>query len=270
MSIDSLDLLAKAMGNSAQQLVINKASMSSVVAGVATSLWRATGTPAPGAIPTTAAIPTAATTGAFAYNNPAGGLKSYLARASLLSSVSATDIQFHDRLCHMGGLSGIVTTAQTVGLDATDAGLATRKGGADYGDVQWWLEWYTATGSTACTATVTYTNAAGTSGRTTTVSLAATRPAAQMIGIMGASGEFIQSIQSVTLSVSTGTAGNFGVTATRAITTMSLPLASSSVIADWSYLGFPNLPDNTALFMVCFPGSTTTGTLYGSGKIVQG
>lgn len=270
MSIDNLDELVQALGNSAQQFVMNKASMSAVVAGGATSLWRATGIPTQGAIPTTAAFPTQALAGAFAYNNPAGGAKSYLARMSLLSSVSATDIQIHDRLGHCGGLSGVVITAQTVGIDASDSSLNYRRGGADYGDVQWWLEWYTATGSTACTATVTYTNAAGVSGKTTTVYLAASRPAAMMLPIFGAGGEFIQSIQSVTLSVTTGTAGNFGVTATRALTTMSLPLANSSIIADWSYLGLPNVPDSSALFMVCFPGSTTTGTLYGSGKLIQG
>lgn len=270
MAISTIDGLVNALGNSAQQLVINKASIASQAIGIPCSLWRATGTPGQGAIPTTAATCTSALTGAFAFTNPTGGMSSYLGRAMLMCGNAATDIQFHDRLAHMGGLSGIVATAQTAGVDASVVGLDNRRGASDYSDVQWWLEWYTATGGTAVTATITYTNVAGTTGRTTTVALAATRQAGMFLPIIGLGGEFIKSVQSVTLSATTGTQGSFGVTATRALGSVSCPAANSSVVADWAYLGLPKIGNDACIMMVCLPGTTSSGTVYGTGKIIQG
>lgn len=270
MAITTLDGIIAALGNSAQQLVINKASITSQVAGGFTSLWRATGTPAQAAIPAAAATCDRTLLGAFGFTNPSAGLSSYIARLMMLSSNSATDVQIHDRLAHMGGLNGTLTTAQTVGVDVSVSALDSRRGDSSYSDVQWWLEWYTATGSTAVTATVSYTNAAGVSGKTTTISIAASLAASRMLPIIGSGGEFIKSIQSVTLSATTAAAGSFGVTATRALCGLSLGLANSSVIGDWSLLGFPKVPDNSCLMMVIIPGTTTSGTLYGTGKIIQG
>lgn len=272
MAITSLDGVINGLGNAAQQLVVNKASISSQVAGGFTSLWRATGTPAQGAVPSAAAVCDKSLLGAMGFNNPTGGQSSYLARLMMLSANSATDVQVHDRLAHMGGLSGTVTTAQTVSVDAslTTSNLALRKGDDNYSDVQWWIEWYTATGSTAVTATVTYTNAAGTTGRTTTVALAASVAASRMLPIIGTGGEFIKSVQSVTLSATTGTAGSFGVTATRALCGLSCGLANSSVIGDWAMIGFPRVHDDACLLLVMIPGTTTSGALYGTGKVIQG
>lgn len=272
MAITTLDGIVAGLGNAAQCLIINKASLSTQLAGGFTSLWRATGTPAQGAVPSTAAICTKGLTGAMLFNNPSSGLSSYLARMMLLSSSSATDVQIHDRLAHMGGLSGTSTTAQTAAVDVSAASnnMDLRRGAANYSNVQWWLEWYTATGSTAVTATVSYTNAAGVSGKTTTVSVAASVAASRMLPILGAGGEFIRSIQNVTLSATTGTAGSFGVTATRALCSMSCALANSSNIGDWAMLGFPRVHDDACLTIVMIPGSTASGSLYGTGKLIQG
>lgn len=270
MAITSIDGIISGLGNNAQQLVINKASISTQVAGGFTSLWRATGTPAQGAIPATAAICNKSLAGAFGFNNPSVGISSYIARMMMLSSNSATDVQLHDRLAHMGGLNGTLTTAQTVGVDVSDSSLDSRRGDTTYRDVQWWLEWYASTGSTAVTATITYTNAAGVSGRTTNVSLAASMAASRMLPIIGSGGEFIKSIQSVTLSATTATVGSFGVTATRGICGLSLALANSGVIGDWAMIGFPKVPDDSCLMLVVIPGTTSSGTLYGTGKIIQG
>ncbi len=270
MAITSIDGIVNGLGNNAQHLIINKASISTQVAGGFTSLWRATGTPAQGAIPAAAAICNKSLTGAFGFNNPSAGICSYIARLMMLSSNSATDVQVHDRLAHMGGLNGTLTTAQTVGVDASDSSLDLRRGDSAYSDVQWWLEWYTATGSTAVTATISYTNDAGVSGKTTTVSIAVSLAASRMLPIIGAGGEFIKSIQSVTLSATTATAGSFGVTATRALCGLSLGLANSSVIGDWAAIGFPKVPDDSCLMLIMIPGATTSGTLYGTGKIIQG
>lgn len=271
MPISSVDDIAFGLAQGAQQFVVNKASIASQLAGGFSALWRATGTPAQGAVPAAAAICDRTLTGAFSFSNPTGGKASYLAGAMMLNGNSATDIQILDRLAHMGGLSGTVTTAQNVNVDVSGAtnNLPARIGDSAFSDVQWWLEWYTATGSTAVTATVTYTNAAGTAGRTTTVSLAASMAASRRLPIIGNGGEFIKSIQSVQLSATTGTAGSFGVTATRALTGLSLGLANSSTIADWAYLRLPKIEDDACLEMMAVPGTTSSGALYGTAKLIQ-
>lgn len=272
MVISSIDGIVAGLGNGAQRFVINRASIAAQIVGQSASLWRGTGIPAQGAIPTAAAVCTNALAGSFQFTAPTGANASYIARAFALSSNSATDIQFHDRLAHMGGLLGNIITAQTVSVDVSGSGgnMEARRGGADYSDVQWWMEWYTATGATIPTVTVTYTNAAGTSGRTTTVLLTASVGASRMFPIIGAAGEFIQSIQSVQLSVSTGTAGNFGVTATRGLTSISLGLANAGTVYDWQMLGLPKVEDSACIFLTMFPGTTSTGTLVGFASLVQG
>ena len=270
MAIITEDGLIDALGNASQHFVFNKASIATQIAGGYSSFWRGTGTPAQGAIPTAAAVVDKSLAGAFQWTNPAGGLRSYIGWMFAISSIAGTDLQMHDRLAHMGGLLGNNTTSQTVGLNAADAALVNRRGDTNYSDVQWWLEWYTATGATATVATITYTSADGTTGRTTTVSILASTAASRMLPIIGAGGEFIQSIQSVQLSVSSATAGNFGVTATRAITSMSLGLANFGQISNVIDLGMPRVYDDAALMFILITGSTSTGTLIGSAKLIQG
>lgn len=275
MTITTRDGLIDALGNNSQTLLINKASIATQLAGGFSSLWRATGTPAQGSIPGAAAICTDALTGAMAFTNPTDPVKSYIARMFMVSGNSATDVQIHDRLAHMGGLSGTVTTSQTVSVDVTGTSnnIDNRRGASDYSDVQWWIEIYTDIGTTATTATFTYTNAAGTSGRTTTASIGGASPANQdsrMFPIIGNGGEFIQSIQSVTLTATTGTAGSWGVTATRVLCSMSLGLANAGAVYDWSQLGLPRVHDDACLFPIMICGTTSTGTLYGTIKLAQG
>lgn len=272
MAINSIDQLISSLGNSSQICVINKASISSQTAGGYSSLFRATGVPGQGAVPSTAAVCDNSLLGGLSFSNPTAGLASYLARCSLCCSNAATEIQVHDRLAHMGGLSGVITTAQTVSVDCstTSSNMAQRIGDSDYSDVQWWLEWYTATGSTAVTATVSYTNGAGVSGKTTTVSLAANMAASRILPIIGASGESIKSIQSITLSATTGTAGSFGVTATKFLTSVVLTTANMSGVSDWAALGLPAIPDFACLTLIQIPSTTTTGTLLGVAKIARG
>jgi hypothetical protein len=64
MAITDVHGVVNALANNNSRLVIDKASLSNAVAGGIFSLWRATGQPAQGAIPTTAAVPNNTTTGA--------------------------------------------------------------------------------------------------------------------------------------------------------------------------------------------------------------
>ena len=271
MAITTPAGIVDGLGNSAQQFITNKASIAAQVAGGFSALWRATGVPAQGAIPTVATILNNTVLGGFMYSDAPIGKYSYIGRAFQVCGNAATDVQYHDRLAHMGGLSGTVTTAQSVNLDVsgTSANLEERRGAVDYSDVQWWLEWYATTGATAVTATVTYTNAAGASGRTVTVAIPGSTAASRMIPLFGLNGEFMQSIQSIT-HPTTGTAGNYGITATRVLTTISCGLANAGTVADWAYLGLPRVPNQSCVTMVVLAGTTSTGVVIGSAKLIQG
>jgi len=143
MTATSRDHIIDGLGNSSSRLVIDKASLANAVAGQFFSLWTATGVPGAGSSPGAAAVPTKATTGAFGFANQTAPVTSYIAWLATQASNNATNLEIHDRIAHMGGLSGTVTTAQgALSLVTTDPG-ADRLGDANYSDVQWWLEIYT-------------------------------------------------------------------------------------------------------------------------------
>lgn len=277
--IENIDNLVKALGNNSSRIVLDKASIASQTANSYCSLWRATGQPGQGAIPTVVATCNNTTVGTIGFNQQMSPSTSYGAYLEIATGNAAMTMELHDRLANMGGLNGTLTTAQSVNLDlntllATD-NIDTRKGDANYSDVQWWLEWYTATGGTIVTATIVVTYNDGTTGNLNALSLAATRPASHMIPLnslipSAQSGKFIRGIVSVTLSATTGTAGNFGVTVTRPRMTLSSPFANFKFIADWAQLGLPEIYNSSAIFPIVLTSTTSTGTVRGGGKIAHG
>lgn len=277
--IENIDNLVKALGNNSSRIVLDKASIASQTANSYCSLWRATGQPGQGAIPTVVATCNNTTVGTIGFNQQTSPSTSYGAYLEIATSNAAMTMELHDRLASMGGLNGTLTTAQSVNLDLNTL-LATnnidkRKGDANYSDVQWWLEWYTATGATAVTATIAVTYNDGTTGNLSALSLAASRPASHMISLnslipSAQSGKFIRGIVSVTLSATSGTAGNFGVTATRPRMTLSSPIANFKFIADWAQLGLPEIYNSSAIFPIVLTPTTSTGTVRGGGKIAHG
>lgn len=279
MAITTRDQLIDAMCNNSSRIVIDKASLSNAAAGQFHSLWRATGQPGQAAIPGAAARCTNALTGSLQFSQQTAPAKSYLAILEGFCSNSSTTLEIHDRLMHMGGLNGTLTTAQTVDVDlnanlASD-NLAERIGDSNFSDVTWWLEWYSDTGGTAVTATVNVTYNDGTSGNLTGISLAATRRASLMIPLNGLipasdSGKYIRDVNTVTLSATTGTAGSFGVTATRYRAALYKPLANARFTADWAGLGLPSIPNSACLMLIQLAGTTTTGIVRATGKIVHG
>lgn len=279
MTITTVDGLIEAMGNNSSRVVIDKASIANAAAGQFHSLWRATGQPGQGAIPTAAAPCDNTLLGSIQFTQQTTPATSYLAILEGLCANAGTTLEIHDRLGHMGGLSGTVTTAQTVSLDlnallASD-NLDSRKGDANFSDVQWWLEWYADTGGTAVNVTVNVTYNDGSSGNLSVVALAATRRASFMQPLNGFipaadSGKYIRDVNTVTLSATTGTAGNFGVTATRYRAALYKPLANARWTADWAELGLPEIPNESCLFCVQMAAATSTGIVRATGKIVHG
>ncbi|HEY4760038.1 MAG TPA: hypothetical protein VIH42_05600 [Thermoguttaceae bacterium] len=266
MALDTRDKLIAALATGLL-VPIYKSSIATQAAGYISSLWRATGSPlwAQGAIPGAAATPTDATTGGILLPS-FGSNKGYVLRfAPILATIGTC--MLCDRLAHMGGLSGTVTTAQTV-----NASLATafsngrcQEGGQD---VQWFVEIYTNIGTTAANLTVTYTDQADTSGKTVVLTgFSGASPLNQVgrcVPIVPGDGLGIKSIQTVQLSVSTGTAGSFGITAVKQLTSVGQMLANIlAPSVDAISIGLPEIKETSCLAMQIQCSTTSTGIVYG-------
>lgn len=271
MTISTRDQLIDALANNSDRIVIDKASLANAAAGQFFSLWTASGVPGAGSAPGAAAVPTNATTGAIGFANQTSPVTSYIAWLAVQFGNSASNLEIHDRLAHMSGLSGTVTTAQgALSLVTNDPG-ADRRGDSNYSDVQWWLEIYTALGATGVNATVNVTYNDDSTGNLAAIALGATPRAGRLYPLVSASaGKFIKAVNSVTLSATTGTAGNFGITATRSRVSVSAPLLNKTESFDWAALGLPNIPNSSCLMMLMLCGTTSTGIVRGSGKIAHG
>ncbi len=277
MTVTTRDQIIDGLGNNNNRITWDKASLATQVVGQYCSLWRATGTPAQGAIPAAAAYCTKALTGAIGFDNQTGPATSYLAYHTLLCGTANTNLEIHDRLAHMGGLNGTLLTAQTVGIDLATINAggpvpAGRRGDANYSDVMWFLEWYTATGATASNATVNVTYDDASTGNLAVIAIGGTAIAASQCRqlVPAVNGRFIRGVNSVTLSASTGTAGSFGVTATRQRAAMSVPIGNKLEIFDWAQLGLPEIPNDSCLAGMLLSTATSSGTIRGQGKIIHG
>jgi hypothetical protein len=278
MVITTRDKLIDALANTSSRIVIDKASVANAVAGAYYSLWRATGQPGQGAIPTAAALCTSATVGAMGFTNQTAPATSYLAWLAMNCSNAAVTMEIHDRIAHMGGLNATLLTSQTVALNLHSSGLnppAARLGDANFSDVQWWAEWYTDTGATASNATINVTYNDATTGALTLLAIGGTVRASRKINLnvlvpAAKAGFFIRSIDSVILSASTATAGNFGFTATRLRTVSPLHVANKGEVYDWAQIGLAEVPNDACLELIQLCSTTTTGTVRGGGKIAHG
>jgi hypothetical protein len=130
-------------------------------------------------------------------------------------------------------------------------------------------------GATASNATINVTYNDASTGNLTVQAVGGTLRTSRLIPLTpliptAQQGLFIRGINSVTLSASTGTAGNVGFTATRPRTVMDLPLASKTEVRDWAQLGLPAVPDDACLQLLMLTSTTSTGLLRGGGKLCQG
>jgi hypothetical protein len=147
------------------------------------------------------------------------------------STFGAGGIILVDLLNVSGGLSGIVTTAQTTNLPTAALTRHTTGEGVMAGIV-----FYTTVGTTATTVTISYTNSAGVSGRTSTpTTFGGTnfREVNILIPIPLEAGDTgVESIESVTVTATTGTAGNFGVCMFKPLAMVSLESATGAMPLD--------------------------------------
>lgn len=240
------------------------------VIGRGCSIWTYDGMPAGGAVPTAAAIPDLTTTGALPFIAPGGGRDLHLIGASLTPAAAGVFL-LYDRLLHIGGLSGISTASQNVQGSLASPALTRNTGGG--GNIAWY-EIYTIIGTTGTTLTMTYTNQGGTGSRTSTINIGATgfREVTRAQRIPLAAGDTgIQSIQSVQLAATTGTAGNFGITIARPLAWLPVGAAGTAGWRDYT-TGLPGIPvidPDACLALMFIPAAATAPELWGCLSTVE-
>ncbi|MFA6135478.1 MAG: hypothetical protein WC869_15810 [Phycisphaerae bacterium] len=247
------------------KLPFYKISSAADLANVFVSLWKIGTLPAPGVTPPAGAgeAPTSATLGAFSFTEIGAGTSIYAARALLQMATMGT-LYLYDRLVHASGLNGTLLTEQVI----NSAALTRYTDGAG---VELFLEHYTATGSTAANITVNYTNQAGVAGRISTFAFLVSPLAGlmQMVPLLdGDTG--VRSVQSVTLSASTLTAGDFGITLAKRLVDISPDSTNSGKVFSPFDIGLPTILPNACLAMAVFTSTTSTGIISGSFDVLQG
>jgi hypothetical protein len=274
MGIATLD----AAVNGARALVpVNKLVSGTLVAGRPHSYWTIGGNPGAGAAAANTAggvIPTNATAGALARTNPAAG------EAHMLNLIAATASQagtvlLCDRLLHIQGNSGgaaideTITTSQTINSTTLPSRCPT-SGADDAPSTNGWgvqaaVEVVTATGAGTPTLTLGYTNEIGTAGRTatTTDAAVATSIAGSFYRFGLQAGDFgVRSIQNFTLSA-TWTSGQLNLVLYRVLAAATVLTGGVGFPLDWVSGGGPRIYDNSCLFFVFVPATTTTTALNG-------
>ncbi|MBK8455647.1 MAG: hypothetical protein IPL34_20415 [Thiofilum sp.] len=216
------------------------------------SAWKNDGTGGSGATPTTAATYDNTSAGCLPYALATGVNSLYL--TGFMSSMASVNgaVVLYDRMAAIGGLVANVTTEQMT------TGLAPARNTGGVGN-KIFIEVYTSVGGTSSTLTVNYTNQAGTAGRIS----GATRIGGTAFGVASALIEVplmdgdtgVQSVESVTLSATTGTAGNFGVTIMREIFNAA---AGVPVITQAGFKGLATIPAGACLMLAYYNGSNIT------------
>jgi len=267
MAVTTRDGLINALASATQGNFFKVSS--TTVSGRTWALFRNNGNPTTSGNPTvTGAALDRTTQGALAI--PAPSNVTYLLNVQY-ANVGQNQLAVFDRLVETGGLSSIVTTAQTV----NSVSLPARNTSGV--NVQIWLEIYSNLGGTAsATVTASYTNSAGTSGRTATLvgGLPSTATANTTFLMTLQAGDVgVQSIQSGRTQTSSGTAGNFGFVLRQNLCWITPTLASSTI--NGATYGYPEtamaiVPDAACVELLMVPGTTSSGLLYGAIRTGQG
>ncbi len=248
-----------------QAIRFSKASLT-MVQGRMYDLWLTA--PDAGVAPTTAVVPTRATAGSLGQQNPAADLQ--LIGSTIAASQWVVPVLI-DRLSHQGGLSGIVIIAQTTNLPTAALTRYTAGNGVMIG-----LSIYAAIGATLTTVSASYTNEAGTAGRTTPLTdFGGTgfNAAQRFITLPLQQGDDgVRSVQSVTVTATTGTAGNFGVVLYRPLVALPVPVISQSF--DWDALlnlgaVAPDIVDNACLSWLAMSAGTSSGIIQGEIRFAE-
>lgn len=244
------------IGSAKQPISMAKTASRTAVAAQWFSVYDLAGNPGAGTLAgtstTTGVVPTDATTGHPTINAFGGGSTGYLAQVDFGSSV-ACRIKLFDLLWKGGAYA---FNANTTGNTPTSFSSRV-PGGTDFGDTQIWLEQVTA-GTGVQNVNVTYTNQAGTTGRSTgTVATAANIVGRCWQLPLQAGDTGVQGITGVVGS--TATAGTFNILVLRPIWSGRVRTANDGDVHDLAKTGMPQVYADSALFMLVAPDSTATG-----------
>jgi hypothetical protein len=240
------------------------------IIGRGCSLWTYDGTPAGGATPGAVSIPTRSTTGALPFLAATGGRDTHLIGASITPTTAGVYL-LYDRLMHVSGLSGTLTTAQTVqGTHPGTPAITRNTGGA--GNMAWY-EIYTVIGTSGTNLTMSYTDQDG-NAATSTINIGSTgfREVTRAQRVQLAAGDTgIRSIQSVQLTATTGTAGDFGMTLAQPLAWIPVGAAGTAGWRDYTtgLPGIPTIDPNACLALMFLPAAVTAPELWGSIATVE-
>jgi hypothetical protein len=223
--------------------------------------------------PTTGAVPAIPSTASALSKSNTTALNYYLPNYSpelpyIVGARSSTQgvIGYYliiDRLSHQGGLDGNSALTQTTNLPTAALTRFTSGVGVMIG-----LTIYTAVGTAGSTITASYTNQAGTSGRTTVAQvfgITANNTAGRLLILPLAAGDTgARSVESVTLASGSGTSGNFGVTLFKILGAIALDTTNNSftndMITGGLLGGIPELQDASHISLLgAFNNTTSSG-----------
>lgn len=254
-------------------IMIAKAVTATLVAGRPASLWALGGAPGAGSFDTTLngvvlSSTSALVNGQIPHYNPSSG-EAELLRFSA-SATQAGKLLLLDRLWHNGGYTITSTSAQNsttptwpsrCPTSGTDDTAATTGLG-----VMLAVEVSAATGAGTPTITISYTNQAGTAGRTATNVIATVASSAigatYFIGLQ-AGDTGVRSVQSLTLSA-TWTSGTINLVAYRMLCELEMPGAFIPNAVDWLTSGGPRIYDGAVPWLVFVPNTTTATNVSGT------
>jgi hypothetical protein len=254
-----------------------KAASNNEGAGTFSSQWKVAGNPAAGANPPlfsagSGYVPTKATTGAYPFTNAAVDGDNRLLKFDVTGALAGLIIPY-DRLWACSGFGTVVTTLQSVTTPGT---LPTGRDPNTGIDVEPWLEVYTAPGATAATWTLTGTDALGNTGRTWIYAHPANaETVGQMVPFIpgGASPAAVLGCRQVTgfqCSVSSGTAGDVGVTLLRRYTQGGVVAPSIGDVLDALRTGLPPVYNDSCVAMVMQCTTNPNGVFMGQLLIGEG
>lgn len=262
MAITTLDGLIAA---ASQRVGILKTGALTTVAAIPFSSFDVAGNPGAGTLAgtstTAGVVPTSSTAGCPSINS-FGGNTGYISKVEFGSSVACRFTLF-DMLFKAGAYS---YTAGTTTLSAQPSYSARVLGGTDFTNTEIWIEVSTAfTTGTAWQVQVTYTNQAGTAGRTSIISIAAAAAALtknKMFQIALAAGDTgVQKIESVivTNGGTAMTAGAFNVLVLRRLWSGRCRIANDGDTHDMLKTGLVQIFDTSALILTVAADSTSIG-----------
>lgn len=252
MAITSFDGF---IASAKQYLSVAKTAARASVAASWFSVFDLAGKPGAGVLAGTSTaagvVPTDATAGCPTIDAFGGGATGYLAQVDFGSSV-ACRLKLFDLVFKAGAYA--FNAAQA--LSGQPSYLA-RMPEASYRDTQIWVEAVTAfTGNP--TFTITYTNQAGTPGRTATLAAGAALTLGRMMQVPLQAGDTgVQTITNVTCTVAT--AGTFNVLVTRPLWSGRCRTANDGDVHDLTKTGMPVVFADSALFLAVAADGTSTG-----------